>query len=56
MRFVGSLVSKSKGMVDVRDRGEIPGTASQRACFESVVVVNEVADNQFYDFVWEAAG
>ena len=55
MRFARSLVPKSKGMVNMRDRGEIPGTASQRACLESVVVVNEVADDHFHDFVREPA-
>jgi len=43
-------------MVNMRDCGEIPGTAGQRACLESVVVVNEVADDHFHDFVREPAG
>jgi len=56
MRFSRSFVPESKSMVNMRDRGEIPGTAGQRACLESVVVVNEVADDHFHDFVWETAG
>ena len=43
-------------MVDVRDCGEIPGTANQRAGLESVAVVDEVVDDRFHDFVREAAG
>lgn len=42
--------------MDVRDRGNIPGAASQRAGLESVTITKEVGDNLFYDFVWEAAG
>jgi len=56
MGFVKSLVAKGKGMVDVRNRGGIPGTASQRACLESVAVVDEVVDDRFHDFVREATG
>jgi hypothetical protein len=52
----GNIVLESKGVVEVRDRGDVPGAASQRRRLESVEVAGDVGDDHFHDFRWEAAG
>ena len=53
MSEAGSVISKGDGVVEVWDRGDIPGVASQRIRLESARVVDEMGDDHFYDFVWE---
>ena len=43
-------------MVDVWDRGGVPGAASQRTRLESVEIAGDVGDDHFHDFVWEVRG
>jgi hypothetical protein len=53
------IVPENEGIVKVRDRGGVPGAASQRTRFEGVEVaggVGDVGDDHFHDLVWEAAG
>jgi len=47
---------KNKGMLDMRDRDNIPGPAGQRTPLERTDVVSEVGDDHFHDFIRDAAG
>jgi len=42
--------------VKMRDRGDVPRAASQRACLQSAGVVGEVGDDGNHDIAWEATG
>lgn len=48
--------SEGDGMVEVWDRDEVPGIASQRTRLESATVEDEMGDDHFYDFVRERDG
>lgn len=58
LQFVTSrikyFIPEGKGMVDMWDRNDVPGTAGQRTLFESVEVVGEVEDDHFHRFEWQA--
>jgi len=54
--FVRPRVPESENMMEVWDRGDIPGAASQRTSFESAEVTDEVGDDDFHDFTWEVVG
>jgi len=40
-------------MVEVWDRGDVPGIASQRTRLESAKIVDEMIDDHFHQFVWK---
>lgn len=53
------IVPEDEGVVEVWDRGEVPGAAGQRTRFECVEVagsVGDVGDDHFRDVIWEGAG
>jgi hypothetical protein len=53
------LVPEDEGVVEVWDRGEVPGATGQRTRFECVEVagsVGDVGDDHFRDVIWEGAG
>lgn len=43
-------------MVEIRDRGGMPGVASQRTRLESIEVVAEVYNDDYHGVVWDATG
>ena len=43
-------------MVEVWDRGDVPGVAGQRTRFESAKIVDEMIDYHFHKFVWKVEG
>ena len=50
------FVPESDSMVEVWDRGDVPGVTSQRTRLESVEVVDEMVDDDFHKFVWKGEG
>ena len=50
------VIRESKGMMEVWDRDDVPGAASQRTRLESAEVMDKVGDDHFHDFIRNAAG
>ena len=50
------FLSESDGVVEVWDRGDVPGEAGQRTRLESAKIVGKMGDDHFHDFVWKGCG
>ena len=51
--FFGSRYEKgdrAKSVMEMRDRGDVPGVTGQGACQKSAFVIDEMGDDNFNDF------
>jgi hypothetical protein len=46
-------IYSSKGVMEVRNGGDVPGATGQGACEEATLVIDEMGDYHFNDFLGE---
>ena len=54
--FVQPVDPSDKGVMEVRNGGDVPRVAGQGACAETAFVIDKIGDDYFNDLLWEPSG
>ena len=53
---VGPAISSDKSMMEMRDRGDVPGITGEGACKEAACIIDKMGDDHFNDLQGKFCG